>query len=477
MTAAITFLGHAGLDVRFGAARVVCDPWLSPGGAYLGAWHPATPGGAPEAGPLHDTPNLFLSSPHPDRFDVETLAGFPKTVRVIVPTLPTRALVDGLKKLGFENVVELPDGQPLDLGGGVQVQVLTGVEKQRLAATLVMESADGAVVDQNVCVLDQAALGRLAGLRPLLHLMQLGAPGYAETRAQALADVAAAARAVGARHVVVSPGAVGLTDADAPTAAAIAAQVAQAAPELAARLHPAATGDVATLAGDDWRMVSTPLAPAPDSSARQAARAKRLEALRAQAEPFDNKQQRAHLFELFQFEDMVWDMKDVLLQVALTDGAPVWVDFRKRPVRHLAACPDAPTHVLTTESAWMSLVMQGTLSWRDLLLGQLATLRHAETARPSPGLAAHLEYRHDADLFALLRALNPATITLQDEKMEYVCQRFCPHQGRDLEYAMIERGVLTCTAHGWRFDLRKDGRCLWGGDTPLRVKEIRPLKP
>ena len=250
-------------------------------------------------------------------------------MRVIVPTLPTRALVDGLKKLGFENVVELPDGQPLDLGGGVQVQVLTGVEKQRLAATLVMESADGAVVDQNVCVLDQAALGRLAGLRPLLHLMQLGAPGYAETRAQALANVAAAARAVGARHVVVCARRCRVDD-DAPTAAAIAAQVAQAAPELAARLHPAATGNVATLAGDDWRMVSTPLAPAPDSSA-QAARAQRLEALRAQAEPFDNKQQRAHLLDLFQFEDMIWDL-GLMIQVRLADGPSMWIDFRKRPI-------------------------------------------------------------------------------------------------------------------------------------------------
>jgi UDP-MurNAc hydroxylase len=475
MTAAITFFGHAGLDVRIGSARVVCDPWLSPAGAYLGAWHPGA--GASEAAPLYDTPNLFLSSPHPDRFDAETLAGFPRAVRVVVPRHPTRTLVDRLKKLGFENVVELPDGQLLDLGDGVQVSVFTSGEKQRLAAALVLESAGGAVIDQNVCVLDEAALARLAGVRPRLHVMQLGAPAYADTargaREQALVDVVAAARAVRAQQIVISLGAVILTDAGAP---APAAQVAQMAPELAARLHAATTGDVATLAGDDWQIESRSV-PTFDTGARQAARTQQLEALRAQAEPFDNKQQRAHLFELFQFEDMVWDMKDVLLQVALTDGAPVWVDFRKRPVRHLAACPDAPTHVLTTESAWMSLVLQGTLSWRDLLLAQLATLRRADSARPSAGLAAHLEYRHDAGLFALLRALNPATITLQDEKMEYVCQRFCPHQGRDLEYATIERGVLTCTAHGWRFDLRKEGRCLWGGETPLRVKEIRPLKP
>ena len=41
---------------------------------------------------------------------------------------------------------------------------------------------------------------------------------------------------------------------------------------------------------------------------------------------------------------------------------------------------------------------------------------------------------------------------------------------------MIEKGVLTCTAHGWRFNLKAGGKCLWGGDQPLTVKEIRARK-
>ena len=100
-------------------------------------------------------------------------------------------------------------------------------------------------------------------------------------------------------------------------------------------------------------------------------------------------------------------------------------------------------------------MLQEKLSWHDLLMAGLMSV-HAE--RGSEKLMAHFDFRHDAALFDLVRWLNPALITLQDEKMEYVCQRFCPHRGRDLEYAVIERGVLTCTAHGWRFDLRNEGR-------------------
>ena len=123
----------------------------------------------------------------------------------------------------------------------------------------------------------------------------------------------------------------------------------------------------------------------------------------------------------------------------------------------------------------MSLVLQEKVTWHELLMGRHMTIRH-EPGAGVAGIVKHLEYRHDPSAFEAVRRLNPAVITVQDEKMEYVCQRFCPHRGRDLEYAIIERGVLTCTAHGWRFDLRKGGKCLWGGDTPLAVKEIRPLK-
>ena len=42
----------------------------------------------------------------------------------------------------------------------------------------------------------------------------------------------------------------------------------------------------------------------------------------------------------------------------------------------------------------------------------------------------------------------------------YRIQRRCPHLKADLSrFATIEDGVLTCTLHGWQFDL-ETGRCL-----------------
>src|ERR1017187_4016759 len=116
MRSTITFLGHCGLDLRLGATRVVCDPWLSTRGAYLGSWHQFPANAHLVATDLHDAPTLFLSSPRPDRFDLETVAAFPKTIRVVVPAFSSRTWAESLRQLGFVEVVELPDWQPFDLG-------------------------------------------------------------------------------------------------------------------------------------------------------------------------------------------------------------------------------------------------------------------------------------------------------------------------------------------------------------------------
>ena len=45
-------------------------------------------------------------------------------------------------------------------------------------------------------------------------------------------------------------------------------------------------------------------------------------------------------------------------------------------------------------------------------------------------------------------------------------QRRCPHRNADLAvFGEIDDGELTCTLHGWRFDL-ETGRCLTAADHP-----------
>ena len=58
------------------------------------------------------------------------------------------------------------------------------------------------------------------------------------------------------------------------------------------------------------------------------------------------------------------------------------------------------------------------------------------------------------------------------ESEGYRIQRRCPHLKADLtRFAHIEDGVLTCTLHGWQFELAT-GRCLTSDDRRLYTQPI-----
>jgi UDP-MurNAc hydroxylase len=57
---------------------------------------------------------------------------------------------------------------------------------------------------------------------------------------------------------------------------------------------------------------------------------------------------------------------------------------------------------------------------------------------------------------------------------DYVVQRRCPHLGGDLARFGDRNGrVLTCTLHGWQFDL-ETGRCLNAAGESLRTTHLPP---
>ncbi len=58
------------------------------------------------------------------------------------------------------------------------------------------------------------------------------------------------------------------------------------------------------------------------------------------------------------------------------------------------------------------------------------------------------------------------------ESNGYRIQRRCPHLKADLtRFAHIDDGVLTCTLHGWQFEL-ETGRCLTSDDRHLYTQKI-----
>ena len=70
-------------------------------------------------------------------------------------------------------------------------------------------------------------------------------------------------------------------------------------------------------------------------------------------------------------------------------------------------------------------------------------------------------YGHDKTLLDLIQKDEQEknekgeSITIKNNGKDVVIQRYCPHNGEDLKSACIENGVLTCSRHNWKFDLKQ----------------------
>ena len=112
-----TVLSHAGLLVEHQGTRIVSDPWLA-GSCYWRSWwnYPEPPA---ELVDSLQTDYIYLTHLHWDHFhgpSLRRLLAHNPAVRVLVPKVPTRRMLDDLAYLGFRDVREIPHGKSVRLG-------------------------------------------------------------------------------------------------------------------------------------------------------------------------------------------------------------------------------------------------------------------------------------------------------------------------------------------------------------------------
>ena len=105
--ACVTALGHAGLRIDAPGVRVLADPWVSPGGAFLGSWFPF-PDNSHLRGPLlEDVDVVVVSHEHLDHLDLALLSSLPADVPVVIPRYPSTILERRIRAAGRRHVVVL----------------------------------------------------------------------------------------------------------------------------------------------------------------------------------------------------------------------------------------------------------------------------------------------------------------------------------------------------------------------------------
>jgi UDP-MurNAc hydroxylase len=151
----LTWLDHAGFVLEHGDVRLAADPW-GVGDAFLHGWRRLTDVPFPIA-TLAGATHLWFSHEHADHFSPATLRAIPPEararIRVLYQSTRDGTLRDFCRKLGFAEVIELPDRGWHELGDGVRVRCGQAFGGD---SWLLVEAGGQRFLNLNDCIYDDA---------------------------------------------------------------------------------------------------------------------------------------------------------------------------------------------------------------------------------------------------------------------------------------------------------------------------------
>jgi UDP-MurNAc hydroxylase len=163
----ITWINHAGYQLRTGQVRLICDPWLS-GSAFDQGWDLLVPTSF-SASELGKATHIWFSHEHPDHFSPADIRQIDPSQRsqitVLYQRTRDRRVASFCDKLGLK-VQEVDAGIPFDIGPGVRG--IIGIVGRD--SWLHVETPSHTYLNMNDCVAERAEhyeAVRRASARPL----------------------------------------------------------------------------------------------------------------------------------------------------------------------------------------------------------------------------------------------------------------------------------------------------------------------
>ena len=508
-----TSIGHAGILIETDAGTIVCDPWFVP--AFFGSWFvfPRNDQLGPELMAKIENPDyLYISHIHADHLDEPWLIDHVnRNTTVLLPGYPTRELERRLRNLGFSTFVRTKDGELTDLGGGLQVaiHVETAIaDGPGGDSAMVVLDGKHVLVNQNDCrMTDLAALSKHG--RVDLHFLQFSGAiwypmVYDETpeRMRELVDAKVDSQltramryveVVDARYVVPCAGPPAFLDDDLfgfniirgdelsifpdqrvflDRLAAVHRSGVMNVPGTSMEVtadgiavtHPMSEADVRSIFEHkepylrayqaDWKDWLTTL-----KSSWIPARADLLERLKAWWEPLMAvaPKLRAGIGAgvLLRTGDLDVYLDMLAGEVRRWDGEPY--RYRFEIPRELVETVAAEEAVDWSNALFLSCRFR---AWREgpyneYVYNFFKSLSNERMKRAESEAS---------------RKLDPPESDEEIELCGYHIDRYCPHRQADLSvFGEVDGDILTCTLHGWQFDLTS-GECLTATGNTLRVR-------
>ncbi|WP_119068218.1 Rieske 2Fe-2S domain-containing protein [Rubrobacter indicoceani] len=138
----ITSVGHAGFFIETRYGSVLADPWFNP--AYFASWIPFPSNRDLDLEKISNPDYLYVSHLHRDHFDEEFLKNHvSKETQVILPDYPLDLMEREYRRLGFTNFVRTQNNTPMTLESGLRIMV-----------PALTAPTDGPLGDSGLCVDD-----------------------------------------------------------------------------------------------------------------------------------------------------------------------------------------------------------------------------------------------------------------------------------------------------------------------------------
>jgi L-ascorbate metabolism protein UlaG (beta-lactamase superfamily)/nitrite reductase/ring-hydroxylating ferredoxin subunit len=532
----VTYLGHAGLRIDAPGLTMLCDPWMSPGGAFLGSWFPFPDNSHLRRPDVLDADWVAISHEHLDHLDLDLLRTLPERARIVIPRYPAPEMYNRIREAGVHNVVvELDSWERLALDDrGDWVTVIQEQSPMCHDSAVLVMAAGRAIMHTNDARLTVAQLRRAAEEvgRPLdvMGVQMSGASWHpicyeyppevvasisADKRIGKFKSVTRLLRSARPRLVLpyagppcfLDPALAHHNERIAPPG--IFPDNAQAAAFLRERLPglpvvtllPGDRLDVGAGSVDrdpHWAGFSYPSdrpggfgdggLPTDVHDYLRAYAARRAPELEAVYAAYPDPPRGSGLAERFADHfTALGALSDYFLHrigmtvrfvVSGADGGTWDVELGPSHCRvDLTAATPHPGYRITVEARWLDAVLTGRVRWEDLFLS-LRISAWRDPDRYNDYLVGLLKHADAAALDAVERyetERDPSdTVLLTDGGTEWEVSRYCPHAGEDLAHgAVIRDGVLRCLAHNFEFDLGT-GECLNARCDPLVSRSGRP---
>jgi UDP-MurNAc hydroxylase len=148
----VTMVSHASVLIDDGPIVLLTDPWFT-GEVFNESWSLlSTPALTPTT--LQAVTHIWISHEHPDHLHFPTLKAIPAEQKATITVLYQRhfssRVFEALTGLGFRQVIELPLGRWLNLGGDVSIMCCS---VGTIDSFLAVRSASGIVLNVNDCVI------------------------------------------------------------------------------------------------------------------------------------------------------------------------------------------------------------------------------------------------------------------------------------------------------------------------------------